>query len=133
MFKIDHIGIAVNSLQAAVSAFEAILGENPAGRESVPSEGVEVVFFGHGSGRIELLEALGPESPIARFIERRGQGLHHICLQVPDLQAAIDRLALLDVTPLPPGIRPGAEGRQVAFFHPRDCAGVLVELTAAAD
>ncbi len=133
MFKIDHIGIAVNSLQTAVSAFTALLGENPEGRETVPSEGVEVVFFGHDSGRVELLEAISPESPIARFIERRGQGLHHICFQVPDLQAAIDRLALLGVTPLPPGIRPGAEGRQVAFFHPRDCAGVLVELTAAGD
>ncbi len=133
MFKIDHIGIAVNSLETAVPQLTAILGENPAGRETVPSEGVDVAFFGHGPGRIELLEATGPESPIARFLERRGQGLHHVCVQVPDLETALDRLADLEVTPLPPGIRSGAEGRRVAFLHPRDCAGVLVELVAAGD
>ena len=133
MFKIDHIGIAVNSLETAISQFSAILGENPAGRELVPSEGVDVAFFGHGPGRVELLEATGPDSPIARFLERRGQGLHHICLQVPDLEAAVDRLAEQGVSPVPPGIRPGAEGRQVAFFHPRDCSGVLVELVASGD
>lgn len=129
MFKIDHIGIAVNSLQAAVPAFEAMLGENPAGRETVPSEAVEIVFFGEGTGRIELLQPTRPESPVGRFLERSGPGLHHVCLQVTDLAHALDRLSASGVTPIPPGIRPGAGGRPVSFLHPRDCGGVLVELT----
>ena len=131
MFKIDHIGIAVNSLLTATPIFEAMLGQNPAGRESVPSEGVDVVFFGQGPARVELLEGQGPDSPISRFIERRGPGLHHVCFEVPDLAATLSRLAESGVEPLPPGIRPGAQGRQVAFLHPRDCGGVLVELTEA--
>ncbi|NNK48212.1 MAG: methylmalonyl-CoA epimerase, partial [Gemmatimonadetes bacterium] len=123
MFKIDHIGIAVNSLQTAVPLFEAMLGENPAGRETVPSEEVEVVFFGHGTGRIELLEPIGSDSPISRFLERRGQGLHHVCLQVPDLDTTLHRLAESGINPVAPGIRTGAGGLPVAFLHPRDCGG----------
>jgi methylmalonyl-CoA epimerase len=133
MFKIDHIGIAVNSLQSALPVFEAMLGENPAGRESVPSEHVEVAFFGHGEGRIELLEPSGPESPIARFLDRRGPGLHHVCLRVTDIEETLARLAQSGVLPIPPGVRAGAEDRLVAFLHPRDCGGVLVELVAVPD
>ena len=133
MFKIDHIGIAVNSLPAAVPVFEAMLGENPAGRETVPSEAVEVVFFGRGSGRVELLEPSGPESPVARFLDRRGSGLHHVCFRVPDLREALGRLAQSDILPIPPGIRPGAGDRPVAFLHPRDCCGVLIELVENAE
>lgn len=133
MFKIDHIGIAVNSLLAAIPVFEAVLGENPAGRETVPSEEVEVVFFGHGSGRVELLEPSRAESPLARFLERRGPGLHHVCFRVPDLREALGRLAESGISPISPGLRPGAEDRQVAFLHPRDCGGVLVELVESSD
>jgi methylmalonyl-CoA epimerase len=133
MFKIDHIGIAVNSLPAAIPVFEAMLGENPAGRETVPSEEVEVVFFGHGSGRVELLEPTGPESPLARFLDRQGQGLHHLCFRVPDLREALGRLADCGISPISPGIRLGAEDRRVAFLHPRDCGGVLVELVESPD
>jgi methylmalonyl-CoA epimerase len=133
MVKIDHVGIAVNALASSVSAFEAVLGENPAGRETVPSEDVAVVFFGRGIGRIELLEPLSAESPIARFIERRGPGLHHICFRVPDIGETIRRLEKSGVVPIPPGIRDGAEGRRVAFLHPRDCGGVLVELAEGSD
>ncbi|MDP2470999.1 MAG: methylmalonyl-CoA epimerase [Candidatus Palauibacterales bacterium] len=128
MFKIDHIGIAVNSLDTAVPVFKAMLGENPAGRETVPSEEVDVVFFGLAEGRIELLEPSGPTSPLARFLARRGPGLHHVCLQVPDLSEALLRLEESGVEAIPPGVRPGSGGRPVAFLHPRDCAGVLLEL-----
>ena len=133
MFKIDHIGIAVNSLLASVPAFEAVLGVNPAGQESVPEEDVEVVFFGHGPGRIELLQPVSPDSPVARFLERRGQGLHHVCLSVPDLDEALTRLAGSDIHPIAPGVRTGAGGRPVAFLHPRDCGGVLMELVESID
>lgn len=132
MFKIDHIGIAVNSLLSAVPLFEAMLGENPAGRESVPSEGVEVTFFGRGPGRIELIEPTGPDSPIARFLERKGPGLHHVCLRVNDLTGTLDRLETAGILPIPPGVRRGAEDRSVAFLHPRDCGGVLLELVEVA-
>jgi len=130
MFKIDHIGIAVNSLASSIPIFRALLGENPAGRETVPSEGVEVAFFGEGTGRVELLEGLDPESSVSRFVQRRGPGLHHVCFQVPDLPSAIAALAESGIRPLPPGIRRGAGETDVAFFHPRDCGGVLVELSA---
>ena len=129
MVKIDHIGIAVNSLREAIPIYAALAGENPSGEEEVPSEGVRVVFFGRDAGRIELLEPMTPDSPIARFLERRGSGLHHVCVAVDDLDAALDRLARSDVSPIPPGIRTGAGGHRVAFLHPRDTGGVLLELS----
>lgn len=128
MVKIDHIGIAVNSLRASIPLFSALLGEDPSGEETVPAEGVNVAFFGHGPGRIELLEPQGSRSPIGRFLERRGPGLHHVCLSVDNLRAALDRLAEYGIAPIPPGLRPGAGGSDVAFLHPRDTGGVLVEL-----
>lgn len=133
MFKIDHIGIAVNSIQSATPIFRALLGENPAGRESVPAEGVDVAFFGEGHGRVELLEGRDPSSPVSRFVERHGPGLHHVCFRVPVLEDAVARLAEAGIQPLPPGIRRGSGGSEVAFFHPRDCGGVLVELLAVGE
>jgi methylmalonyl-CoA/ethylmalonyl-CoA epimerase len=129
MVKIDHIGIAVNSLQEAIPTYTAMLGENPSGEETVPSEGVRVAFFGHGSGRVELLEPVGADSPIARFLERRGPGIHHVCVSVDDLQATIDRLADSGIAPIPPGVRAGAGGHRVAFLHPQDTKGILLELS----
>jgi methylmalonyl-CoA/ethylmalonyl-CoA epimerase len=80
-----------------------------------------------------LLEPGSPDSPIARFLERRGQGLHHVCLTVPDMDRALTRLAGSDIHPIAPGVRTGAGGRPVAFLHPRDCGGVLLELVEAVD
>lgn len=129
MNKIDHIGIAVNSLEEAVPAFSALLGSNSRGEEDVPSEGVRVAFFGEGSGRIELLEATSPDSPVARFLEKRGQGVHHVCLEVDDIEAAVARAEGEGLEILPPRIREGAGGRRVAFIHPRSTSGVLIELS----
>ena len=129
MVKIDHIGIAVNSLREAIPIYAAVAGENPSGEEEVPSEGVRVAFFGRDVGRIELLEPTTPESPIARFLERRGPGLHHVCVAVDDLDATLEHLAGSDVTPISPGLRTGAGGHRVAFLHPRDTGGVLLELS----
>lgn len=131
--KIDHLGIAVNSLESAVPLYSGLLGENPSGQEEVPSEGVRVAFFGTGSGRIELLEPTTQDSPIAAFLSRRGPGLHHVCLEVPDLEAAVERAGAAGAGVVPPGIRSGAEGRRVAFLHPRTAGGVLIELAEAAD
>jgi len=126
--KIDHIGIAVKSLAEALPVWTALLGINADGAEEVPSEQVRVAFFGSDAGRIELLEATGPESPIARFIDRHGPGVHHICLRVADLEVALARARRSGLEPIPPGIRQGAGRHRVAFLHPRDTGGVLVEL-----
>jgi methylmalonyl-CoA/ethylmalonyl-CoA epimerase len=127
--KIDHIGIAVKSLAEAVPTWEALLGINASGTEEVPSELVRVAFFGDGPGRVELLEATGPDSPIARHIERRGPGIHHVCFRVTDLEEALERAGDAGLAPIPPGIREGAGGHRVAFLHPRNTGGVLLELT----
>ena len=125
---IDHVGIAVNSLQRAVPLYEALLGALPAGIDVVASESVRVAFFGTGAGRVELLEPTQPESPVARFLSRRGPGLHHVCLQVTDLNAVLERAAQAGATVVPPGVRVGAGGRRVAFLHPGSTGGVLLEL-----
>jgi methylmalonyl-CoA epimerase len=130
--KIDHIGIAVKSLSEAVPIWTAILGQNISGEEDVPAEQVRVAFFGAGEGRVELLEPTGPDSPIARHLQRRGAGVHHVCLSVPDLDSALDEAEAAGLEVLPPRIRTGAGGHRVAFFHPRTAGGVLIELSEAA-
>jgi len=126
--KIDHIGVAVPSLKEGRSFYEA-LGLVCGGEEEVPEQKVKVAFFAAGESRIELLESTDPEGPVGKFLSKRGPGLHHLCLMVPDLEAALGRLkekgyALLDERP-----RIGAGGRKVAFVHPRSASGVLLELT----
>lgn len=128
MEHIDHVGIAVRSLEDAVPLYRALLGEPPAGRETVEAEGVTVAFFGEGAGRVELLEPTGSHSPVGRFLERHGPGLHHVCLTVDDLDAALEGARAEGAEPLPPGVRTGAEGSRVAFLHPRSTDGVLLEL-----
>jgi methylmalonyl-CoA/ethylmalonyl-CoA epimerase len=125
---IDHVGIAVNSIESSAPRWAALLGGGPDGEETVASEGVRVAFFGRGPGRIELLEPAGDDSPIARFLERRGAGIHHICVRVDDLAAALDEAEGRGLEPIPPRIRAGAEGARVAFLHPRTTDGVLLEL-----
>ncbi|WP_419948533.1 methylmalonyl-CoA epimerase [Candidatus Palauibacter sp.] len=125
---IDHVGIAVNSLREAAARWTAILGEPPSGEETVPAEGIRAAFFGEGPGRIELLEPLAPGSPIARFLERRGPGIHHLCVRVADLDAAVARAEDAGAEAIPPRLRTGAGGARIAFLHPRALGGVLLEL-----
>lgn len=129
MNNIDHIGIAVNSLAEAVPAFSALLGTNSGGEEDVPSEGVRVAFFGTGSGRIELLEPTDSDSPVARFLAKRGEGVHHVCLAVDDLETALERAEGAGLQVLEPRIRGGAGARRVAFLDPGTTSGVLIELS----
>lgn len=128
---LDHVGIAVESLDEALPLYEPLVGAAGAGRERVESQGVEVVFVGSGPGRLELLAPTRDDSPVARFLERRGPGLHHVCYRVPDLAAALQEheqagYELIDREP-----RSGAHGHRVAFLHPRSTGGVLVELLEA--
>lgn len=126
---VDHIGVAVPDLERAVPLWSAILGRPPGGRESVPSEGVRLVFFGRGGGRVELLEPTQDDSAVGRFLRRRGPGLHHVCLAVEDLDAAVGRARAEGAELVPPGIREGAGGSRVAFLHPRSTGGILLELS----
>ena len=125
---LDHIGIAVDDLDAALAFYSDALGLEVDATEDVPSQGVRAHFLRVGSAALELLEATTDESPIRRFVTRRGAGIHHITLRVDDIAAALARLKargvrLIDETP-----REGAEGALVAFVHPSAAHGVLVEL-----
>jgi len=127
MFSIDHLGIAVKSLAAARSFYEK-LGLRPEGEEVVEHEKVRVVMFPVGESRIELLEATADDSAIARFIARRGEGLHHVALRVPDLKAAVERLKQGGTRLISEKIQVGAGGHLYVFVHPSSAGGVLVEL-----
>ncbi|HSJ25048.1 MAG TPA: methylmalonyl-CoA epimerase [Longimicrobiales bacterium] len=125
---IHHVAIAVESIATAQPLFESISGAAGSPVEHVAAQQVNVVFIGSGPGMLELLEPAGPDSTVARFLDRRGPGLHHIAYHVPDLEVALARFAadgyeLIDQVP-----RPGAGGHRVAFLHPRSTGGVLVEL-----
>jgi methylmalonyl-CoA/ethylmalonyl-CoA epimerase len=128
MKGLDHVAILVSDLDAAIRLYRDVYGLELAEVEEVPSEKVRVAIFGHGAGRIELVSPSGPDSPMAKTIEKRGEGLHHVCLEVPDIEKAMAALKsqgapLLDEKP-----RPGAGGARVAFVHPKGSRGVLVEL-----
>lgn len=128
MLRIDHLGIAVRQLAESNDLFRRLLGEGPYKTETVDSEKVTTSFFQIGASKIELLEASDPDSPIAKFIEKRGEGLHHIAFEVADIRAEIQRLEAEGFIPLQTEPRRGADNKWVAFFHPKSTNGVLVEL-----
>ncbi|BFM42585.1 methylmalonyl-CoA epimerase [Flavobacterium sp. CFS9] len=126
--KIEHIGIAVKNMEDANVLFEKLLGVPSYKMESVESEGVLTSFFQTGTNKIELLVATNPESPIAKFLEKKGEGIHHIAFDVEDIHAEIDRLknegfVLINDVP-----KKGADNKLVVFLHPKNTNGVLVEL-----
>jgi methylmalonyl-CoA/ethylmalonyl-CoA epimerase len=128
MNKIEHIGIAVKNLQESNAVFEKLLGQPPYKEEEVASEGVKTSFFMNGPNKIELLEATNPESPIAKFLEKKGEGIHHIAFDVTDIEAEIQRLkgeGFLVLNEIP---KKGADNKLVAFLHPKSTNGVLIEL-----
>lgn len=127
MFKIDHLGIAVKSLEAAKKIYRQ-LGLEVAGEEVVAHEKVRVVMVPVGDSRIELLEATSDDSAIARFIARRGEGLHHVALHVDDLSAAVERLKASGTRLINEQIQVGAGGHRYVFVHPSSAGGVLLEL-----
>jgi len=128
MKGLDHVAILVSDLDAAIALFRDVYGLVLSEVEEVPSEKVKVAIFGHGAGRIELVSPMGPDSPMAKAIEKRGEGLHHICLEVPDIASAMAALKAQGAPLLDDKPRPGAGGAQVAFVHPKGSRGVLVEL-----
>ena len=125
---IDHVGIAVEDLEASVELYRRMLGVEPVHRERVDDQGVEEVLFAVGSSYIQLLGALGPDTPVGRALAKRGPGLHHVAYRVEDIVAALEHLRsegarLVDEVP-----RHGSRHTQVAFVRPRSMGGVLVEL-----
>lgn len=129
--KIDHIGIAVRSLEAALGFYRDRLGLRVAGFEDIPAEKVRVALLPLGDTRIELLEATAEDSPIARFVEKRGEGIHHIALEVERFDAHLRQLEAAGVRILPGKSEYGASGHRYAFLHPASCGGILVELVEA--
>lgn len=128
MKKIEHIGIAVNNLKESSLIYEKLFGEPAYKQEEVVSEGVKTAFFKSGPNKIELLEATNPESPIAKFIAKKGEGIHHIAFDVEDIVSEIVRLKaegfiILNETP-----KKGADNKLVVFLHPKSTNGVLIEL-----
>src|SRR5258708_22101917 len=127
MAQIDHIGIAVKSLTAAKSIYEK-LGLGVSSEETVEQEKVRVVMVPVGESRLELLEATSEDSTIAKFVAKRGEGLHHVCLRVPDLSAAVERMKKDGVRLVSEEIKIGAGGHRYVFVHPSSAGGVLLEL-----
>ena len=128
MNKIEHIGIAVKNLEFSNRLFEKLLGTASYKEEEVASEGVKTSFFKIGTNKIELLEATNPESPIAKFIEKKGEGIHHIAFDVTDIEAEMKRLQLEGFVLLNEVPKKGADNKLVAFLHPKHTNGVLIEL-----
>ncbi len=126
--KIEHIGIAVKDLNESNKLFSQLFGEAAYKMEEVESEGVKTSFFKTGPNKIELLEASNENSPIAKFIAKKGEGVHHIAFAVEDIKAEMERLALEGFTLLNTEPKPGADGKLVAFLHPKTTNGVLIEL-----
>lgn len=128
MRKIEHIGIAVKSLETSNLLFEKLFGNAPYKQEEVTSEGVKTSFFMNGPNKIELLEATNPESPIAKFLEKKGEGIHHIAFDVENILTEVTRLKNEGFTILNETPKKGADNKLVVFLHPKGTNGVLIEL-----
>jgi methylmalonyl-CoA/ethylmalonyl-CoA epimerase len=126
--KIHHVGIAVESLASALPVFEKLLGRAPNSQETVEDQKVRVAVFKLEGSRVELLEATSADSPIARFIGKRGQGIHHLTLAVPDLAGTLAELERAGIRLIDREPRVGAGKERIAFLHPSSTAGVLIEL-----
>ncbi len=128
MLKIEHIGIAVKDLEQSNALFTKLFGKAPYKLEKVASENVSTSFFMMGENKIELLEATDPLSPIAKFIEKKGEGIHHIAFEVTDIHAEMKRLQNEGFIVLSEQAKKGADNKLICFLHPKDTNGVLIEL-----
>ena len=128
MKKIEHIGIAVKDLEVSNKLFGSLFGEKHYKEEEVISEGVKTSFFKSGPNKIELLHATSPDSPIAKFLEKKGEGIHHIAFAVDDIKSEIKRLQSEGFIVLNEIPKKGADNKLVAFLHPKTTNGVLIEL-----
>ena len=132
-FKVEHIGIAVKDLKASISLYEQLLGSPCYKTESVASEQVDTAFFLQDHTKIELVASTDSQGVIAKFIEKKGEGLHHIAFEVPDIIIEMDRLKNAGFTLLNEEPKKGADHKLVCFIHPKNCNGVLIELCQSTD
>lgn len=132
MQQVEHIGIAVKSLEASIPLFEQLLNTNCYKTEAVESEKVTTAFFKQGETKIELLESMDSDGVIAKFIEKKGEGIHHIAFAVDDIEAEMKRLSEAGFTLLNTTPKKGADDKLVCFLHPKSTNGVLIELCASA-
>lgn len=126
--KLEHLGIAVKNLEQSVPLFEQLLNTPCYKMENVASEGVKTAFFQTGESKVELLEADNPNSPIAKFIDKKGEGIHHVAFDVENIEAEMKRLAALGFQLLNETPKKGADNKLVCFLHPKTTNGVLIEL-----
>ena len=131
MIRVAHIGVAVRDLDQAVAAFRDVLGLEDDGRERLDDRQLQTAFMRAGDTHIELIESLSDDTPIAKHIEKRGPGLHHVCFDVDDLDAVLERCQEAGLEVIGGKAEPGAQGKRVAFLHPRTTGGVLIELAGA--
>ncbi|HMK72454.1 MAG TPA: methylmalonyl-CoA epimerase [Myxococcaceae bacterium] len=125
---LDHVAVVVRDLEAAIRLYRDTLGLELSAVEEVPEQAVRTAIFGTGMGRVELISPTTPDSGVARFLDKRGEGLHHLCIEVEDLEAALAALRAAGAPLIDEAPRPGAGGARVAFVHPRGMRGVLTEL-----
>jgi methylmalonyl-CoA/ethylmalonyl-CoA epimerase len=130
--RIDHIGVAVEDLDAAIDLYESSFEMELAHRERVEEQGVEAVLLDVGEGHVELLAPLGPETPVGRFMAKNGAGLHHVAYAVDDIESVLERLAGAGIRLIDSEPRIGIRGSRVAFLHPRSTGGVLTEIVQPA-
>lgn len=128
MKRIDHVGIAVRDLEAQVALYRDQLGMEFAGTETVASQHVRVAFFRAGDSLVELLQSTSPDGPIARFIDKRGEGMHHLAYEVAEIRSAMQEAEIRGLQPLANEPREGAHGHLVCFLHPKTTGSVLIEL-----
>ena len=128
MNKIEHLGIAVANIEVANELFAKLLGKAHYKIETVESEGVKTSFFKVGESKIELLEATNPESPISKFLTKKGEGVHHIAFHVDDIEKEMDRLKNEGFVLINENYKDGADNKKVCFLHPKSTGGVLIEL-----
>ncbi len=128
MLKIEHLGIAVKKLEQSIPLFEQLLNTPCYKTEKVDAEGVNTAFFKVGESKIELLEATKAESPIQKFVDKKGEGIHHIAFEVENIEAEMKRLSALGLELLNTIPKPGADNKLVCFLHPKTTNGVLIEL-----
>ena len=126
--KIEHLGIAVKDLNVSIPLYEKLFQTPCYKTEAVESEGVKTAFFQIGESKIELLEASNPESPIAKFLEKRGAGFHHVAFEVDDIEEEIERLSNVGFQLIHSSPKDGADNKRIAFLHPKSSDGLLVEL-----
>ena len=127
-YKVDHIGIAVKDLVVSIPLFERLLGTSCYKTENVASEQVETAFFLQNGSKIELVQSNQADGVIAKYIDKKGEGMHHIAFEVPDILAEMERLKKEGFTLLNEAPKKGADNKLVCFVHPKDCNGVLIEL-----